>query len=335
MITKRPTIRDVARDAGVSYQTVSRVLNNHPKVSETTRKVVLQTIKDLGYQRNMAAQMLTTHRSQTIQVIVLDSKFPLELHTITNNAREAGYLTVYSESTLEEFPRMLDLAAARLVDGIVLYAPQLVIDDEDLVELSHGIPLVRRDYVVDSNLTWVGFDQVRASQLLVQHLLDLGHQHIAEITGSMNFINPQLRHQAYTSILEAHDLEPGPCVEGDYSYVERAMWTGYEGVRQIIHSGAKFTALIMGNDYMSIGALHALSEHGLRVPDDVSVVSFDNTPHARYLAPPLTVVEFDFQLQDDLAFQHLRDHIENPDAAHFQHVLMPHLIVRESTAVHR
>lgn len=328
----RPTIRDVAREAGVSYQTVSRVLNKQPRVSADTRRRVLAAIDKLGYQRNLAAQMLTTHRSQTIQVIAVDTKFSMSIHAMTRTAKEAGYMPIYVECTKESLAETFDVAAARLVDGIYLYAPGLFIEDNELVRLSHGIPFVRRDYVPDSQLTWVGFDQRHSSDLLMQHLLDLGHTDIAEVSGSMDLINPRLRHEAYVAALIDRGLEPGPSVEGDYITIELAMKTGYEGTCELIRSGDTFTALVLGNDYMAVGALHALREHRVRVPEDMSVVSFDDTPHAQYMAPPLTVIHTDFDLQDKLAFEYLFERMATPDVKHVQHVLKPELIVRESTA---
>lgn len=329
---KRPTIYDVARESGVSYQTVSRVLNNKPKVSPVTRKQVLQAMEKLGYQRNMAAQMLNTQRSQTLLLISVDGKFPIELYAATLAAKEVGYFTFHVECESDALPTVFDMAAARLVDGIYMHAPRLTIDDNKLEQISHGIPLVRRDYAVNSRLTWVGYDQFRASQLIMQHLIDLGHRHFAEVTGTMNFINPMFRHEAFIKTLQASGLEPAMVIHGDYSSHPRGLQSGYEGTRAIIQSGVKFTALLVGNDYMAIGALHALREHNLRVPEDVSLGSFDDADHARYMAPPLTTVEFNFSLQDRLAFQYLFGRITNPDTEHIQHVLMPNLIVRESTA---
>ncbi len=329
---KRPTIRDVAREAGVSYQTVSRVLNNQPKVSPETRARVLGSMEKLRYQRNVAAQMLNTQRSQTIQVVAIDTKFPISIHALAQSAKEEGYLILYVECTEETLAQTFDMAASRMMDGLYLYAPKLRIDDDDLVVMTHDIPFVRRDYAVDSRLTWVGFDQPGAAQMLVKYLIDLGHRDIAEVTGSMELINPYYRHRGYRAALEAYGLEPGPSVIGDYSTVEMAMQTGYEGTCQIIRSGAKFTALMLANDFMTVGALHALREYNLRVPEDVSVVSFDNAPHAQYMAPPLTVVNFEFQRQDDLAFHCLFERIANREAPHRQHILNPSLIVRQSTA---
>lgn len=326
----RPTIHDVAREAGVSYQTVSRVLNNSPAVAPATRQRILHVMKKMGYQRNVAAQMLNTNRSFTIQVINLGGKFPFET-PLPEAASKAGYTAIYAECTDDTFAKTLDMAAARMVDGIFLYAPKLQIDDQTLLELCHGIPVVRRDYAPGSKITWVGYDQVRATELAVQHLLDLGHRQIAEVTGLLEAINPRVRHETCQKILKQHGLELVASVAGDYFSHERAVKSGYDGTRQLIASGMSFTAVIVGNDQMAIGALAALHEHGLRVPDDVSVVGFDNSYFSRFLIPPLTTVAFNFDLQSRLTFQFLFEQIENPATEPHQHVLLPELIVREST----
>ena len=183
---RRPTIRDVAREAGVSYGTVSRVLNSHPEVAPDTRLHVQRIMEKMGYQRNLGAQMLTTHQSSIIEFIVMDVYFGLELPRMAQYINAAGYSTLYAECTRANFAETLNTAAARLVDGILLYAPRLHIDDEELLALSHGIPIVRRDYVLDSKLTWVGYNQEHATRLVIQHLIDLGHRQIAEITGSLD-----------------------------------------------------------------------------------------------------------------------------------------------------
>ncbi len=327
----RPTIRDVAQEAGVSYQTVSRVLNDQPRVSPSTRVRVLDAMKKLGFQRNLAAQMLTTQRSQTVQVITVDGKFPFEIPLL--DAKQGNtYSAIYSECTSSTLAQTLDTAAARMVEGIFLYAPKLRIDDDELLEMCHGIPLVRRDFSPGSpKITWVGFDQIRAAQLAVQHLIELGHRQIAEVTGTLKAINASLRHQTWKKTLIENGLEPGPSVAGDYTTTKNAMQTGYEGMVQLLNETSPFTAVVVANDLMAIGALHALRERGLCVPEDVSLVSFDNAAHAQYLAPPLTTVRFDFDLQNRLVFQFLFELINNPGMEPHQHVLLPDLIVRQST----
>ena len=328
---KRPTIQDVAREAGVSYGTVSRVINSHPEVAPETRARVQRVIKKMGYQRNLGAQMLTTHRSNIIEFIVMDVYFGIVLPHMAQYVNAAGYSTLYTECTQENFAETLDTAAARLVDGILLYAPKLHIPDDDLLEMCHGIPIVRRDYVLDSKLTWVGYSQEHATRLVVQHLIDLGHRQIAEITGSLDFINPRLRHDAWLNLLTAQGLEPGPSYAGDYSTFADAMKTGYDGVCEFLRRGEVFTAIMTVNDYAALGALYALHEHGLRVPEDVSIASFDDDAIASYLIPPLTTVHFDFDIQNRLASQFLLEQINDRDYKHHQHVLIPDLVIRQST----
>lgn len=327
---KRPTIRDVAREAGVSYGTVSRVLNNQPDVAADTRAQVQRIVEKMGYQRNLGAQMLSTHQSNIIEIIVMDVHFGIILPRLGQYTNAAGYSTIYSECTQENFATTLDKAAARLVDGIILYAPRLEMPDEELLEISHGIPIVRRDYVIDSKLTWVGYSQSHATRLAVQHLIDYGHQQIAEITGSLDFINPRLRHDTWQSMLVSNGFEPGPSFKGDYSTFAKAMKAGYDGVCTFLERGTAFTAIMTVNDFVAMGAISALHEHGLKVPEDVSIVSFDDDAVASYLIPPLTTVKFDFSIQNKLASQFLFEQINDPEYTHHQHVLIPELIVRQS-----
>lgn len=330
---RRPTIRDVAREAGVSHQTVSRVLNDHPKVAPKTRAHVLQVMKAMGYKRNLAAQMLTTQHSNTIQIITLDAEFHLDVTQFTQPVKQAGYSAVITNCTHESFAKTLDEAAARMVDGIMLYAPNSFMPDDELLALSHNIPLVRRDYAIDSRLTWIGFDQQHASRLAVQHLINLGHRHIGHITGSLEFINPQLRHNSYVRTLEENNLDVGPVYVGQYGAVRRDLKNGYDGVHTLLKQGQKFTALQVVNDRNAMGAMRALAEHGLRVPDDVSIVSFDDNPIASYLVPPLTTIRFDFDFQSRLGFQFLFEQIREPETyEHHQHVLIADLVVRQSTS---
>lgn len=329
---KRPTIRDVAREAGVSYGTVSRVINNQPEVAPDTRARVKRVMEKMGYQRNLGARMLTTQQSNIIEIIVMDVHFGIVLPQMGKFIDKAEYSILYSECTLEDFPATLDKAASRLVDGIILYAPKLQISDGDLLEMSHGIPIVRRDYVMDSKLTWVGYSQEHATRLVVQHLIDNGHQHIAEITGSLDFINPRIRHETWRSLLMSNDLEPGPSYTGDYSSFAKAMQTGYDGVHELLKRGQPFTAIMTVNDHVATGALSALHELGLRCPEDISIVSFDDDAKAPYLIPPLTTVRFEFEIQNKLASQFLIEQITDPDYRHHQHVLIPDLIMRKSVA---
>ena len=141
---KRPTIVDVAHEAGVSYQTVSRVLNAHPRVAPDTRERVLLAIQRLDYRRNKGAQMLKTQRSSAIQLLSVDAEYPFEV-PLLKTVHWGDYSAIYTDSTLKDLPKALDKAALHMVEGIFLYAPRLHIDDDELLAMCDGIPIVRRD----------------------------------------------------------------------------------------------------------------------------------------------------------------------------------------------
>ncbi len=327
---KTITIRDIARQANVSYQTVSLVINNKPGVSDDTRKRILRLMHDLDYRPNRAAQMLTTNRSRTLELIVVDVQYGGRLADSTKNmvhiAKQSGYSLLVSETTRDELEAALQNAAARLVDGVIMYAPRLRMEDSQLLHLCGGLPLVRRDYTPGSKLAWVGFDQVYATRLAVEYLIELGHRQIAAIPPHSDLINGYWRYTTWKNVLLEHGLEPGPAVAGDYS-----MKSGYEAAHQLADMGVNFTALLVGTDGMAFGALRALGERGIRVPDDVSVISYDNTELSSYTQPSLTTVGFRFIKQDELAVKYLIELINDPEMELHQRVLMPDLIVREST----
>lgn len=328
---KRPmTIRDIAKQANVSYQTISLVINNKPGVSDTTRKRILRLMEDLDFQPNRAAQMLTTNRSSTLELVVVDVLYGGRLADSTKNmvqtAKAGGYNMLISETTYEGLEAAFDSVAARLVDGVLLYAPRLRIHDDELLALSNGVPFVRRDYVPTSKLAWVGFDQAYATRIAVEHLIEQGHRQIASIPPTLELINGYWRTTTFKQVLREHDLEPGPMVEGDYS-----ARSGYEAALSMVKSGQPFTAMMAGTDYMAMGALRALRECGLRVPDDVSMVSFDNAEVSMYTDPALTTVDFRFDKQDEMAVKYLMEIISDPDMEPHHRVLMADLVVREST----
>jgi DNA-binding LacI/PurR family transcriptional regulator len=194
------------------------------------------------------------------------------------------------------------------------------------MELSKGMPLVRRDYVPDSKLAWVGFDQVYATRVALEYLIDLGHRHIAAIPPLSRYVNGHWRRVMWESILRQHDLEPGPICEADFT-----MSGAYEAANAIIATHMPFSALLVGSDTMAMGVLRALREHDLHVPGDISLISFDNVELAAYTDPPLTTVHFKFAQQDIIAVKYMADLMSQPDMELHQRILLPNLVVREST----
>jgi LacI family transcriptional regulator len=327
---KKITIRDVAQQAGVSYQTVSRVLSGSGSVAEKTRERVLQCVQELDYVPNKIAQMLTTNQSYTLELIIVDvlhgGRLADSINNMASAAKDAGYSLLVTTTDTDGLEGTLENAAAHLVDGVIMYAPRLHISDEKLTEMCDGLPLVRRDYVPDSKLAWVGFDQVYATRMAVEYLISLGHRHIAAIAPSLSLINGYWRSTTCEQVLRKHGLEPGPVQEANYT-----MRDAYEAARQILATGRPFTALLVGSDTMALGAMRALREHGLHLPDDVSVVSFDNAELAAYTEPALTTVDFKFAQQDAMTVKYLIEILKDPEMELHQRVLLPSLVVREST----
>jgi LacI family transcriptional regulator len=241
-------------------------------------------------------------------------------------AKDANYDLLVTMTEVGKLGAVLGDAAARLIDGVILYAPSLHITDEQLLDLCDGIPVVRRDYVPASELAWVGFDQVYATRMAVEYLLGLGHRRIASIPPSLDLINGEHRYITWKETLHQHGLEPGPMFATTYTFRG-----GYDAMNRILATHIPFTAVLVGSDTMALGAIRALRQHGLHIPEDVSVLSFDNAELASFTEPPLTTIDFDFYQQDTTAVQYLIEILSHPDIKLQQRILLPNLIVREST----
>lgn len=329
--SKKLTLRDIARLANVSAPTVSRVINDHPYVSEEKRERVLEVMREVGYRPNRVAQMLSTQRSNFIEVITVHaghSFFRNTILDITFTARTLGYQVLFAPVPEEEFIKTLGSAAARLIDGIILIAPGWAskVTDDELRTFARGVPLALLAVEPGSTLPSVVYDQSLGAQLATQHLIDLEHQQITEITGPLNMSDALMRHQAWEQTLHQNNIEPGLSVEGRFN-----VKSGYESTKHLLAADNPFTALFAGNDRMALGALLALHEHGLRVPDDVSVVGFDDIEGSAYYIPPLTTVRQDLSKLGKLITELLIEQIDNPDEEYHQQVFAPELIIRSST----
>ncbi|WP_254703578.1 LacI family DNA-binding transcriptional regulator [Pseudarthrobacter sp. C4D7] len=289
-----PRLEDVAELAGVSHQTVSRVVNNHPSVSPGTRTKVEAAIASLGYRRNTAARSLVTRRSQTIGVLgsELSQYGPANtLLGVERAARDAGYFV--SVAALREVNREAILDAVRhfldqSVDGIVVIVPHL----ETLAALAAlpiPVPVVAVGPNGNDTVGGVKVDQRRGAELAVGHLIGQGHVRIGHVAGPQDWIDAVARADGWRAALESAGLEADLIMEGDWS-----AGSGY-GIGRRLAADRSATALFVGNDQMALGVLRALNEAGIRVPQDVSVVGFDDQPEAGYFSPPLTVVRQDFE----------------------------------------
>lgn len=288
---------DVARLAGVSHQTVSRVVNEHPNVRSETVERVRRAIEELGYHRNSTARALVTRRTNVLGAIAFDTTLfgPAQtLAGIERAAREAGYfLSIVSldDVSAAGVAEAADYLIQQSVEGCVAIAPQRVLV-EALAALPGPRPLVAVEGGEGSGLPVVCVDQVQGAHDAVQHLIDLGHRTVHHIAGPQDWLEAEARMTGWRRALEQHGLpEPEPLL-GDWS-----PRCGYTLGRRLVErraQGEEVTAVFVGNDQMSIGVLRALYEAGVSVPGDISVVGFDDIPEAEFLTPPLTTVCQDF-----------------------------------------
>ena len=327
------TLHDVARRANVSYQTVSRVINDHPYVAAETRERVLDAIQALNYRPNKAAKSLAARRSQTLAIITygMDYYGPAQMVIhIERAARRAGYDLIFSNVSTRTDERMraaVNSLSGWQVDGILVLTPVISVGSEDLGVICGETPVVQIDNELGSAAASVVMDQSYGSELVTQHLIDLGHARIVEISGPQTWHGALARHRSWRRTILRAGLEPGPSLEGDWTAM-----SGYEAARELLIGGVDFTAVVVGNDQMALGVMRALHEHGLRIPEDVSVVGFDDVPEAVCYEPPLTTVRQDFGALGKKGVECLMERIAAPEAPQRQHVIYPQLVLRQSTA---
>jgi DNA-binding LacI/PurR family transcriptional regulator len=325
-----PRMADVAKVAGVSHQTVSRVLNDFPKIRPATRDRVLAAIEELGYRRNIAARTLVTRRSRTIGVITADMSHFGPANTmlgLESASRAAGYslslagLTQISATSLRAAVDQVMDQAVEAVVVIVAHQAALTLARS----LRIGVPLVLVEGDLSAAPLTAGVDQIAGARLATRHLLDLGHESVLHLPGPANWLDAAARRQGWRMALEERDLPiPALMAEGDWS-----SRSGYEVSRAMLRE-SRPTAVFAANDQMALGLLRALHEAGLRVPEDVSVVGFDDLPESGYFTPPLTTVRQDFEKlgQRTMALV-LRVLAGELDAS--EPLVEPQLIVRSST----
>ncbi len=267
-------------------------------------------------------------------MINFDANYLTPLPPIISLANEHDYQisvsTMRSPNSPEELRRYFDDLTSRIVDGFLLFAMNFKVDVFVLDRLCRGIPYVQLGTEPDPATPAVVFDQRQGMQQVMNHLFELGHRHIIEVSGPFTQVDGRMRHSVFLEMMQALNYEPGPWFEGNFS-----VGGGYERTCQLLSSGVPFTALVCGNDQMALGALRALHETGLRVPEDVSVVGFDDDLVVAYYEPPLTTVRQDYFQQANLGIEYLIQLIDNPDTARGHKVIVPELIVRQSTGIAR
>lgn len=296
MPTRKPSITDVARIAGVSYQTVSRVINDAPDVNAATRARIQEIIAEVGYRRNRSATSLVTNRSTSIGIVTDGSpRFgPVgTLLSLEREARERGYVvTVVAANEPYEFSiqRAFDTLDEIGVDGIIVIAPRLSMAEATrAASVRVPVEMIAAGASGTPNVFTYSEDQELGARMATQHLIDLGHTDIAHIAGSMDWFDGRVRKSGWETALAGAGLRPGLCLEGDWT----PRWAYEVGLR-LIEEGRIPSAIFAVSDHTALGLIRAFVENGVRVPQDVSIVGFDDLEGSDYFLPPLTTVRQDF-----------------------------------------
>jgi len=322
-------IFDVARLAGVSHQTVSRVINDLPNVRPATRARVQQAIAQLRYSPSPAARALVTRRTRTIGLVtpgVPDygpSSIAMHFNLAARTARYSVDMISTGDADSASVRGVIEGLLRQRVDAIVLIVVDIAVL-EALRSLEIGIPLVAAAATPRRSPHLVSIDQYRGARSAVRHLVELGHSRILHLAGPPSAPDAIERIRGWRDELAASRLEVVEPRHGDWSAA-----SGYELGRTI--DATPGTGLFVGNDQMAIGVLSALRERGLRVPEDVSVVGFDDVPEAAYLLPSLTTVRQDFAALGGLIMQKVLVAVEEPESIAEDTPLATRLVIRDST----
>ncbi len=328
------TLEEIARLAGVSRSTVSRVINHHPNVRPEVRERVWRIIREVGYQPHAAARNLVTRRSQIVGVVIpetipkvfSDPYFPAVLRGIFDALMERGYhlmLSLLSPPQEEDFYQRA--LRGRVVDGIIVLSAQVT---DPLIRRAYeeGLPVVSIGrYPQEPGVSYVDADNVGGGRMATEHLLRLGWRRVATIAGPQTMAPGIDRLEGYRAALQAWGIRPSPdwIAEGDFTEAG-----GYMAMRRLL--SARPDAVFVASDLMAMGALKALREAGLRVPEDMAIVGYDDVELAQFTDPPLTTVRQPIYELGRVAVQLLLHQLEE-DVREPQRVILPtELVIRAS-----
>lgn len=338
MAKRRVTSREVAERAGVSRTTVSFVLNEveRAQISEETRQRVLQAAQDLGYVPDAAARSLASGQTHTLGLIIcqppdhilVDAYLPQVIYGLSEASRERGFrVLLESVEDVRQPNAYIDLVRAKQIDGILLFGPRS--DDSQLPALiADGFPIVLIGRFDNEAAYFVDVDNQAAAYKAVIHLAKLGHQRIACITNAPpEYISAVERLSGYRQALTEAGL---PYDESLVRYGDFDPDSGYRAMHSLLATHPSLTAAFIASDVVTFGAMAAIRELGWRIPQDIAIVSFDDVPSARYMAPPLTTVRMPAIEQGRQGGQMLIDLIGEEIPANPQVFLETELIIRQS-----
>lgn len=335
MAKKRVTVRDVAANVGVNVSTVSRALNpdtRHMITPEVVQKV-MKAAEKMGYYPNRVAAALARNRSNTIGVLIPDLMnpvFPPIMRGLQDCCDKAGYtlISANSDNKADYERKALREMRERAVDGCILATARR---DDPLIEecIQQKLPFVLINRTVDrEGVNAVINDDAAGIRMAVDHLISLNHKHIAHIAGPLTTSTGFARYEEFVSRMHLKGLNTDLIANAEAFIIEE----GYRAFNELLARGEKITAVVAGNDLLALGCIDAMKEHGLRCPEDISVVGFNNIPFLDRMSPALTTIAIPHYEIGVQAAENLLEQIRNPDKKAMVLKLQPNLIVRNSTA---
>jgi len=331
---KRFTLEEIGKIAGVSRATVSRVINNHPNISDSVRRRVLEVIEETGYQPNIAARTLASNQSRILGLMIpailsnvfTNPYYPRLIQGITHACNEANYtLTFFMFQTPEEqqvgTSRIVNNA---LLDGLIVNADY---NENSLIErlMKARMPFVQIGKPIDDMpIHYVDADNFLGGKIATQHLIDMGRQRIGQVATAKNAAGEE-RNEGYMAALEENDMEVDEnlIVPGDFSEHQ-----AYRVTKDLLKQ--KPDGIFVQSDWMAIGVIRAVQEAGLRIPDDIAIVGFDDLPIAVRDKPHLSTIRQPIESIGSAAVETLLRVIENPDIGQQQVKLPVELVIRDT-----
>lgn len=330
-----PTISDIAKLTGLSKTTISRVINNHSYVSKEKRELVLNAMKELGYTPNPSARRLRGQLATTIGVIVpriINPFFSYLVNSIEKVAYEKGYQVIISQSNENQDKELafLNLLKIKQVDGIIMTSIE---NEWSVIEqfLDYGPIVLCNEYITDANVPVVRLDQQKGAYIGVNHLIERGHRKIAYCTGGLfaEQGKDKDRNQGFQKALKEAGISENP------SWIflnQHSIEDGKNLINQIMDMEERPTAIFTGSDEIAAGMMVEAKKHGLKIPEDIAIIGFDDQPLAEMLEPQLTTIRQPVEKMGEISTNIIIEMLDNSEEEDILNYELPiELIVRETT----
>lgn len=327
------TIKDVAKMAGVSTTTVSHVINKTRHVADETKQTVLDAIKALNYSPSAVARSLKVNTTKSIGMVVTTSETPYFaeiIHAVEEQCYRQGYslFLCNTQNDPDKLKNHLEMLAKKRVDGVLVMCSEYKDDSRDLLKSFSYLPIVIMDWgPVNPDTDLILDNSFEGGYLAGKHLVDNGHKKIGYLSAELTKVTAKQRYQGFIKALSEADVEMKSewLFEGSFEPED-----GYECMNRLLALEDRPTAVFCCNDIMALGAISAITEKGYRVPDDFSVIGYDNVHSSRFFAPPLTTIHQSKARLGERALRLLFERIAHKDAKRETIEIHPELVIRKS-----